>query len=90
MENERSEGNEEKYFKSPSEKSLVKDFYMRHSNRMRKYPHHFDPGYGATRDCNSDYVASLVCMIHYWHYDRNVDMYKILYLLAKWDVEDCI
>ena len=43
-----------------------------------------------TRECKSYYVASLVCMIHYGHRDRNVDMENILYLLNEWDVEDYI
>ena len=29
-------------------------------------------------------------MIHYGHYDRNIDMEKILYLPAEWDEEYCI
>ena len=56
----------------------------------QKYPQQFDPGYGVARQCKSDYVASLVFIIHYGHCGRNVDMDKILYLLAEWDVEDCI
>ena len=32
------------------------------------------PGYGDTRECTSDDVASLVYMIHYGHYGRNVDI----------------
>ena len=90
MENERSEGTEEQHFKYPSEESLVRDFHVRHYNCIRKYPQNFDPGYGVTRYCNIDYVASLVYMIHYGHYGRNVDMDKILYLLAEWDVEYCM
>ena len=63
---------------------------MRHYNRIRKYPQKFDPVYGATRSFNSDDIASLLYIIHYGNYDRNTDMDKILYLLAGWDVEDCM
>ena len=69
MENERYEGTEEQYFKSPSEESLVRDFHVRNYNHIRKYPQQFDTGCGVTRDCRSDDVASLVGIIHYGNYD---------------------
>ena len=56
----------------------------------QKYPQQFDPGYGVTRDCRSDDVVSSVGINRYGNYDRNTDMDKILYLLAGWDVEDCM
>ena len=90
MENERYEGTEEQYFKSPSEEFLVRDVHVRHYNHHRKYPQQFDPGCGFTRDFRNDDVDSLVGMIHYGNYEINTDMDKILYLLGDWDVEDCI
>ena len=69
MENECSEGTEEQYFKYPSEESLVRDVHVRHSNSIRKYAQHLDPGYGVTIECKSENVASLVGIIHYGNYD---------------------
>ena len=63
---------------------------MRHSNSIKKCPQQFYPGYGDAIECKSYDVASLVYIIHYGPYGRNVDMDNILYLLIEWYVEDCM
>ena len=57
---------------------------MRSSNRIRKYPQRYDPGFGASRDWENGSVTSLVYMICDGVYDTNVDTNNILYLLAEW------
>ena len=69
---------------------MVRYVHVRHFNHHRKYPQKFDLVYGVTRDFKSDDIPGLVYIIHYGNYDRNTDMDKILYLLAGWDVEDCM
>ena len=38
----------------------------------------------------SEYVATLVYIICYGYYDRNVDTDKIISLTAEWDAKDCM
>ena len=63
---------------------------MRHSERIRNYPHWYNPGFRAAREWKNDAVASILYMIQDRDLNINVDMDDILSLLAEWDVEDCM
>ena len=57
---------------------------MRHFERIRKYPHHFDPGFGSVIEWKSVDVVSLVYMILDGDYYINADMENIIPLMAEW------
>ena len=61
-----------------------------HSKSNRKPPQWFVPIFGGISYCKSYYVASSVYIIQYGGHDRNIDMNKILSLLAKFYVERCM
>ena len=63
---------------------------MRRSKRIRKYPHWYDPVFGAAREWNNDDVASIVYIIKDEYLNSNVYTDDILSLLAMWDTEDCM
>ena len=63
---------------------------MRSYKRIRKYPHRYNPGFGASREWNNDAVESIVYMIQDGDLNINVDVYDILSLLADWDAEYCM
>ena len=90
MENVRPEGTEGQPVTSPSGEALGRNVYVRRSKCIRKSPQWYGTGFGSTRECKSDTVASIVYMIQYGNLNRNVDMDDILFLLAEWDSEDCM
>ena len=53
-----------------------------------KYPHRYDPVFGAAREWKNGDIASIVYKIQYGYLNSNVDMDDILSLLTKWDAED--
>ena len=57
---------------------------MRHFERIRKYPHHFDSGFGAVIEWKSVAVVSLVYMSLDGDYYINADMENIMPLMAEW------
>ena len=67
---------------------MGKIFNVRFSERIRKSPQRYNPGFGAARDWKNDAVASIVYMIQDRDFDSNVDTDVILSLLSDWDAED--
>ena len=57
------------------------------SNASEILPQRLNPEFGAGREWKNNAVASIVYMIQYRDYDRNVDTDDILSLLAEWDAE---
>ena len=55
--------NEDQSITYPSGESLGDNFYMIHYERIRKYPHQYEPQFGADRDWNSDTVNIIVGVI---------------------------
>ena len=51
------------YVTSPSGEALGRNVHVRRSERIRNSPQHYNPGFGAARECNNDAVASIVYMI---------------------------
>ena len=88
MESVRPEGTEDQSVTSPSEEALGRKFHMSRSEYIIKYTQRYEPGFGATIEWQSDYVASIVYMIQDEDFNRNVDAYEILLLLAEWYTED--
>ena len=58
---------------------------MRRSERIRKYPQQYNPGFGSARNWNNDAVASIVYMIQDGGFNRDLDTYDILSLMDEWD-----
>ena len=90
MDNMRPEGTEYQSVASPSGEALGINFHVRRSERIRKSPQWYNPGFGAARECNNDAVASIVYMIQDGYLNINVDTDDILSLLAGWDSEYCM
>ena len=63
MENVRPEGTEEQSVTSPSGEALGRNANLRRSERIRKSPHRYNPGFGAAREWKNDDVSSIVYMI---------------------------
>ena len=84
------EGTEDQYVTSRSGEYLGRNAYVRRYEHIRKSPHRYDPVSGAAREWNNGDIASIVYMIQYGYLNSNVDMDKILSLLAEWDAEDCM
>ena len=57
---------------------------MRRSERIRKSPQRYNPGFGAAREWKNAAVASIVYMIQYRDLNSNVYTDDILSLLAEW------
>ena len=85
MEHVCPEGTEDQYVTSPNGEALGRNFHMRCSKRIRKYPQRYTPGFGTAREWKNDAVASIVYMIQDRDFDSNVDTDDILSLLAEWD-----
>ena len=90
MENGSSERTEYQTVTSQSGEACGSNVYVSHFKCIRKPPQRYDPGFGSTREWKSDYIANIVCMIHYGDSDRNKDTDTILLLLSEWDTEDCM
>ena len=88
MENVRPEGTEDQYITYPGGEALGRSFHVRRFECIRKYPHWYDPGFGADREWKNDNVASIVYMIQYGYLNRNIYTDDILSLLSEWDAED--
>ena len=63
---------------------------MRRFGRIRKYPHWYDPVFGASREWKSDYVASILYMFQDGGFNINLGTDEILSPLAEWGAEDCM
>ena len=63
---------------------------MRRSERIRHFPHRYNPGFGAAREWKNDDVASIFYMIQDRDLNSDVDTDDILSLLAEWDAEYCM
>ena len=61
--------------------------HVSNSKRNSKCTQRFEPSFAASREWKSDAATSLVYMIQDGYYDRNLNMYEILYLLDDWDIE---
>ena len=90
MENVRPEGTEEQSVTSPSGEALGRNANLRRSERIRKSPHRYGPGFGANREWSSDDVASIFYVIQNGDFNSNVYMDEIICLLDEWDVGDCM
>ena len=90
MENVCQDGNKNQYVTSPNGESLGSNFHVRLSERIRKFPHRYNPGFGAAREWKNDSIASIVYMIQDRDFDSNVDTDEILSLMAEWYAEDCM
>ena len=63
---------------------LGNNLHMRRSECIRKYPHRYNPHFGASRKWNNNTVESIVYMIQDEDLNRDVDIDEILLLLAEW------
>ena len=90
MDNVCPDGNKNQYVTSPSGEALGRNINVRRSERIRKFPQRFNPGFGAAREWKNDAVANIVYMIQDRDFDSNVDTDDILSLLTEWDAEDCM
>ena len=78
MENLLPEGTEYQCVTSPIGEALGRNFRVRPSERIRKYPQRYNPGFGAAREWNNNAVAIVVYMIQDGDLNSNVDMNDIL------------
>ena len=85
MENWCLEGTDKQSVTSPGGEALDRDVHMSNSKRNRKFTHRFEPSFADVREWKSDAATSLVYMIQYGYYDRNLNMYEILSLLDDFD-----
>ena len=76
------EGNENQYVTSPSGEALGRNLHVRRSKRTRKYPHLYDPIFGAAKEWKNDAFAGIVYMIQDGYLNSNVYKNDILLLLA--------
>ena len=90
MVNQRPEGTEYQSGTSPSGEYLGRNFHVRRSKCIRKYPQQYDPGFGSARECNNDSVESIFNMTQDRGLNRSIDTYDILPLLYEWDAEYCM
>ena len=90
MDNVCPEGTGDQYVTSPSGEALRRNFHVRRSKRIRKYPQPYNPIFGAAREWKNYNVASIVYMIQDGYRNRNVDTDDILSLLAECDAENCM
>ena len=78
MNNVCPEGTEDQYVTSPSGESLGRNFNVRRSEPIRNSPQRYNPVFGAVREWNNDYVASIVYMIQDKDLNSNADTDYIL------------
>ena len=83
MDNLCPEGTEDQYVTSPSGGALGRNVNVRRSERIRKSPQRYNPGFGAAREWKNDAVASIFYMIQDRYFYSNVDTDDILSLLAE-------
>ena len=83
MDNVHPEGTEDQYIISPSGEDLGRNFHVRRSERIIKYPQRYEPGFKSSKECKNDAVASIVYMIKYGYINSNVDTDDILLLLVE-------
>ena len=86
MDNISPEGYEDQSVTSPSGETLGINVHVRRSERIRKSPQRYDPGFEAVREWKNDDVAIIAYIIQDGSFNSNVDTDKILSLLAEWDV----
>ena len=72
MDNVHTEGTEYQYFISTSGEALRRNFHVRRSERIRKYPQRYDPGFGSATEWKNDAVASIVYMIQDGDLNTNI------------------
>ena len=63
MDNVRPEETEYQFVTSPSGEALVRNVHVRRSERIRNYPHRYNPVFRAAREWNNDAIASIVYII---------------------------
>ena len=90
MDNVCTEETEDQSVTYPSGKALGRNVHVRRSKSTRKYAQRYNPGFGAARDWKNDAVASIVYMIQYGDFNRNVDSDDVLSLMNEWDTEYCM
>ena len=78
MDNVHTEGTEYQYFISTSGEALRRNFHVRRSERIRKYPQRYDPGFGVAIELKNDAVASIFSMIQYGDINSNGDKEETL------------
>ena len=78
MDNVRPEGNEYRSVSFPSREYLGRNVHVRHSERIRKYPQRYDPGFGVAIELKNDAVASIFSMIQYGDINSNGDKEETL------------
>ena len=90
MNNVLPEENEYQYVTYTIGESLVRNVHVRSSERIRKSPHWYYPGFGASRERDNDAVTSIVYMTQ--DGDLNSSIYKndTMLLMAEWYEEDCM
>ena len=77
------EGTKDQSVTSPSGESLGRNIHVRRSKHIRNSPQRYNTGFGAAREWKNDNVASIVYIIQYGYFNRNVDTDDILSLLAE-------
>ena len=82
MDNVNHKGTEEQSVIYPSGEYLGRNFHVRRSGRIIKYPHRYDLYFWAAKEWNSDNVEMIVYMIQYEDFSSNVYMDEILSLLG--------
>ena len=90
MDNVRPEDTEDQYVTSPKGENLGRNIHVRRSEPIRNSPQRYNPGSGASIECNNDNVSSIVCMIQDRDLNSNVDMNDIILLLDEWYAENCM
>ena len=85
MENVHPEGTEYQSVTYTSVEALVRNFHVRRSERIRKYPQRYNPGFGSDIEWKNEDVVSIVYMIQDGYLNRNINTDDILSLLAEWD-----
>ena len=88
MDNVRPEETEYQFVTSPSGEALVRNVHVRRSERIRNYPHRYNPVFRAAREWNNDAIASIVYIIQDRDLNSNVDTDDIQSLLDEWYEED--
>ena len=90
MENVSPEGTEDQSVTSTSGEDLGRNVHVRRSERIRKSPQQYNPGFWDAKEWKNDAISSIVYMIQDRDFDSNVDTDEILSLLAEWDAEDVL
>ena len=90
MYNVRIEGTKYQSVTYPSWGAFSRNVHVRSSKHIIKSPKQYNPGFGAKIEWTSDTVTSLVYMIQYGYYDKNLDMDDILTFLVNCCAEYCM